>query len=102
MIKKIISKSSVDTVKNIIIGFLIGTVIALCLTTFRFYIDKEAAEKRVLPPAIKHEVPKDLERAKRNMPIFPTPPLTEKEFLSIVSLVPDLFTDEEIIKLLIK
>jgi hypothetical protein len=53
------------------------------------------------PPAIKLEVPKGYNKA-RNMPVFPNPPLTEKEFLSIASMFPEVFTDEELIQLLIK
>jgi len=98
---KMKSKYKIETIKNLVIGVLVGTVIALWLTTVRFYIDKESAEKNMQPPAIKLEVPKGYNKA-RNMPVFPDPPLTEKEFLSLASMFPEAFTDEELIQLLIK
>tara|TARA_R100001244_G_C5161893_1_gene131086 strand:- start:406 stop:714 length:309 start_codon:yes stop_codon:yes gene_type:complete len=102
MIKKIISKSSIDTVKNITIGFLLGTVVALSLTVLRFYIDKEVAEDKIYPSTIKDEIPKDDKKLKRNMPVFPDRPLTNEEALSLASLFPELFTDKELINLLIQ
>ena len=101
MIKKIVGTSTVDTAKNIVIGFLLGTVFVLCLSILRFYMEKEAAEKGLEPPAIKREVPQDYEKA-RNMPIFPDTPLTAEELLSLASMFPDFFTDEELVKLLIQ
>ena len=101
MIKKIVGTSSMDTTKNIIIGFLLGTVFVLCLSILRFYAENEAAEKGLEPPAIKREVPQDYEKA-RNMPIFPNTPLTAEELLSLASMFPDFFTDEELVRLLIQ
>ena len=101
MIKKIVSRSTVDTAKNIIIGFLVGTELVLCLAVLRFCMEKEAVEKGLEPPAIKREVPEDDEKA-RNMPILPNTPLTKEELLSLASMFPDFFTDEELVILLIQ
>jgi len=101
MIKKIASTSTVNTAKNIIIGFLLGTVIVLWLSILRFCIESEAVEKGLEPPAIKREVPEDYEKA-RNMPILPLTPLTAEELLSLASIFPDLFTDEELVMLLMQ
>jgi hypothetical protein len=36
------------------------------------------------------------------MPVVPTAPLTEEELLNLASMFPEVFTDEEIVDLLIK
>ena len=97
-----ISKHKIETIKNLVIGVLFGTVIALWLTAVRLHIDKEAAEKSIQSPEIKLEVPKDHERAKRIMPVIPASPLTKEELLSLASMFPEVFTDEEIITLLVE
>lgn len=99
------TKHQKDTIKNIIIGFLIGVIIALWLTIMRVCIEKDAIEEMMTPPTppkIKREFPKDYERAKRKMPVVPDAELTPTEYLKIASLYPELFTDEEIVNLLIQ
>ena len=54
------------------------------------------------PPKIKKEIPKDHERAKGIMPIIPASPLTTEELLSLASMFPEIFSDEEIITLLVE
>ena len=99
------TKYQKDTIKNIIIGFLIGVVIVLWLTVVRFAIEKDALEEMMTPPTppkIKREVPKDYERAKRMMPVVPASPLTAEELLSLASMFPEVFSDEEIVTLLVE
>jgi hypothetical protein len=98
-----IRKRNIETIKNIIIGFLIGALAALWMSLLRVCIEKDALEDMMAPPSppkIKREVPKDYERAKRIMPIVPASPLTEEELLSLASMFPEVFTDEEIVTLL--
>ena len=105
MIKKIIGSSSIDTAKNIIIGFLLGTVMVLCLSILRFCIEKDTLEEMMTPlspPKIKQETPKDYERARGLMPIVPTPPLSKEELLNLASMFPEVFSDEEIVTLLVE
>ena len=100
-----ISKRDIETIKNIIIGFLIGVVIALWMSLLRVCIERDAIEEMMPPPSppkIKREVPKDYERAKRIMPIVPASPLTEEELLSLASMFPEMFTDQEIVTLLVE
>ena len=100
-----ISKRDIETIINIIIGFLIGVVIALWMSLLRVCIERDAIEEMMTPPSppkIKREVPKDYERAKRIMPIVPASPLTEEELLSLASMFPEMFTDQEIVTLLVE
>ena len=97
------TKYQKDTIKNIIIGFLIGVIIALWLTIVRVCIEKDAIEEMMTPPTppkIKREVPKDYERAKRIMPIVHASPLTDEELLTLSSMFPEVFTAEELLTLL--
>ena len=100
-----ISKRDIETIKNIIIGFLIGVVIALWMSLLRVCIEKDSLEEMMTPPSppkIKREVPKDYERAKSLMPIVPASPLTDEELLSLASMFPEVFTDQEIVTLLVE
>ncbi len=97
-----ISKHKIEIIKNLVIGFLFGTVVALWLTVVRLHIEKDSLEEMMEPTQIKQEIPKDYERANRLMPVVPTAPLTEEELLNLASMFPEIFTDEEIITLLIK
>ena len=99
------SKHQKEIIKNIVIGFLFGTVIVLWLTIVRFSIEKDALEEMMAPPKppeIKQKIPKDYERAKRMMPIVPASPLTAEELLSLASMFPEVFSDEEIVTLLVE
>jgi hypothetical protein len=100
-----ISKRNIETIKNIIIGFLIGVVVALWMSLVRVCIEKDSLEEMMAPPSspkIKREVPKDYERAKSLMPIVPASPLTDEELLSLASMFPEVFTDQEIVTLLVE
>ena len=100
-----ISKRNIETIKTIIIGFLIGVVVALWMSLVRVCIEKDSLEDMMAPPSppkIKREVPKDYERAKRIMPIVPASPLTDEELLTLASMFPEVFTDEELVTLLVE
>ena len=95
-----ISKHKIETIKNLVIGFLFGTVIALWLTVVRVCIEKDSLEEMMELPQIKQKIPKDYERANRIMPVVPTSPLSAEELLNLASMFPEVFTDEEIVTLL--
>ena len=71
----------------------------------RLHIEKGALEEMMAPPKppeIKKKIPKDYERARRIMPIVPASPLTREELLSLASVFPEVFSDEEIVTLLVE
>jgi|TARA_B100001079_G_scaffold217998_1_gene193268 hypothetical protein len=99
VLMKKITQKSIDTAKNITIGFLLGTVLVLWLTALSYYIEKEAAEEMLEPIKIKLETPKEYKGAIK-IPTLPSSPLTKEELLTLASMFPEVFTDEEIITLL--
>ena len=102
-----ISKLKLETIKNIIIGLLLGSVVTLLCTCFRLMIERDAALEQIHPREERRfipRIPREYERAKDviPMPVVPDAELTPTEYLKIASLYPELFTDEEIVNLLIQ
>ena len=87
-------------IKSIVIGVLLGVMITLVCTCLRLMIERDAAREMIEPPRKIYPIPKEYERARRKMPVVPE--LTPTEYLKMASLYPELFTNEEIINLLIQ
>jgi len=96
----------IDTMKNIILGVLCGTVIALVCTVIRLDIELEAAERLLDEPSIrfpnKEKPLREYERAKNPMPMVPDVEYRIQQMLNLAAENPNLFTDEEIVYLLIQ
>jgi len=95
----------IDTMKNIILGVLCGTIIALVCTVIRLDIKLEAAERLLDEPSIrfpKQKTLKDYERARNPMPMVPDVDYRVEQMLNLAAENPNLFTDEEIVYLLIQ
>ena len=88
--------------KSIVIGVLLGVMITLVCTCLRLMIERDAARQMIEPPRKIYPTPKEYERAKRKMPVVPDAELTPDEYLKMASMYPELFTDEEIVNLLIQ
>ena len=102
-----ISKLKTETIKNIIIGLLLGSVITLTCTCLRLIIERDSALEQISPREERRfipRIPREYERAKDviPMPVVPDAELTPTEYLKMASLYPELFTDEEIVNLLIQ
>tara|TARA_Y100000593_G_scaffold83638_1_gene157828 strand:- start:299 stop:613 length:315 start_codon:yes stop_codon:yes gene_type:complete len=103
-----ISKLKVETIKNIIIGLLLGSVVTLLCTCFRLMIERDAALEQIHPREERRfipRIPREYERAKDVIPMPVVPDaelLAPAEYLNMASIFPELFTDEEIVNLLIQ
>jgi hypothetical protein len=99
-----ISKRKIEIMKSIVIGILLGVMITLVCTCLRLMIERDAAREMIEPPRKIYPTPKEYERAREviPMPVVPDTELTPTEYLRIASLYPELFTDEEIVNLLIQ
>ena len=102
-----ISKLKIGTIKNIIIGLLLGSVITLTCTCLRLIIERDSALEQISPREERRfipRIPREYERAKDviPMPVVPDAELAPTEYLNMASIFPELFTDEEIVNLLIQ
>ena len=102
-----ISKLKTETIKNIIIGLLLGSVITLTCTCLRLIIERDSALEQISPREERRfipRIPREYERAKDviPMPVVHDAELTPTEYLNMASIFPELFTDEEIVNLLIQ
>lgn len=92
--------------KNIILGVLCGTIIALVCTVIRLDIELEAAERLLDEPSIrfpnKETRLREYERARNPMPVVPDVDYRIEQMLNLAAENPNLFTDEEIVYLLIQ
>jgi len=96
----------IETMKNIILGVLCGTIIALVCTVIRLDIELEAAERLLDEPSIrfpnKETRLREYERARNPMPVVPDVDYRIEQMLNLAAENPNLFTDEEIVYLLIQ
>lgn len=96
----------IETMKNIILGVLCGTIIALVCTVIRLDIELEEAERLLDDPVIRfperHERYKEYERARQPIPVVPDIDYRIEQMLNLAAENPNLFTDEEIVYLLIQ
>jgi hypothetical protein len=102
-----ISKRKIEIMKSIVIGVLLGVMITLVCTCLRLMIERDSALDQIKPrEEIKFSprIPREYERAREviPMPVVPDAELTPTEYLKMASLYPELFTDEEIVNLLIQ
>ena len=89
----------IETMKNIILGVLCGTIIALVCTVIR--LDIELDDPVIRFPE-RHKRYKEYERARQPIPMVPDVDYRIEQMLNLAAENPNLFTDEEIVYLLIQ
>ncbi len=113
-------------IKNIMLGVLLGTMITLVCSVMRLKLELEEAERLLDDPSIRfpnqerpareyeradspmrpfYELPrakKKLRNTPRNMPMVPDVDYRIEQMLNLAAQEPSLFSDEEILYLLIQ
>ena len=116
----------IELMKNIILGVLCGTIIVLVCAVIRLDIQLDEAERLLDEPSIRfpsierplrdyeradspmrpfYELPrakKKLRNTPRNMPMVPDVDYRIEQMLNLAAQEPSLFSDEEIVYLLIQ
>ena len=92
--------------KDLIIGVLSGLVIGLTCLVFRLDTELDKANQLLDDPAIrfpeKSNWYREYERAKQPMPMVPDVDYRIEQMLNLAAEEPSLFSDEEIVYLLIQ
>jgi len=92
--------------KDIIIGILCGIIIGLVCLVIRLDIELDKANQLLDDPAIRFPERtkwyKEYERAQQPIPMVPDVDYKIQQMLNLAAEEPDLFSDEEIVYLLIQ